>query len=225
MLFPDTCHLRKRSVCVTMAYREQLFDRWGNPVRSPNKRSRRQDHEVSDSDYDGDQGTDYEDAAADRYRDPSAYLKAWKGYDSDDDDAEFSDDPERFEDVDEVEDSDSSEDDEDDKSRKKLAKSVKDARKKTASKGFDFSTLPAIHNNGLKYLPKMRYFPVGEVCPVKPQNKVTGESLTVLVQSENGAFYCIAIPFEAVEEFENEYVYIIHSDIRKIRFDMIGIFT
>jgi hypothetical protein len=31
---------------------------------------------------------------------------------------------------------------------------------------FDFSTLPSIDNSGLKYLPKMLYFPAGDVCPV-----------------------------------------------------------
>jgi hypothetical protein len=76
--------------------------------------------------------------------------------------------------------------------------------KKGAAAGFDFATLPAIDNDGLKYLPKMLYFPMGDVCPVKPQNHVNGESLTVLIRLPNGGFNCIAIPFEAVEEFGKE---------------------
>jgi hypothetical protein len=45
---------------------------------------------------------------------------------------------------------------------------------------------------------------MGERCPVKPQNKAEGEALTVLIQLPSGAFNCIAIPFEAFEEGENE---------------------
>jgi hypothetical protein len=50
----------------------------------------------------------------------------------------------------------------------------------------------------------MRYFPIGEVCPLKAQNKVQWEALTVLTQLPNGGFHCIAIPFETAEEVGNE---------------------
>jgi hypothetical protein len=76
--------------------------------------------------------------------------------------------------------------------------------KKSSKESFDFSSLPTINNNGLKYLPKMLYFPAGEVCPVKPQNKVEGEAISVLIQLPNGGFHCIAIPFEAVEETDSK---------------------
>jgi hypothetical protein len=46
--------------------------------------------------------------------------------------------------------------------------------------------------------------PIGEVCPLKAQNSIEGESITVLIHLPNGGFNCVALPFEAVEEVEKE---------------------
>lgn len=182
-----------------MSHGRELYDRWGNLVSSPRKRSRVVDHEISESEYE-DRGSDDEshDGVSDRFRDPSAYLRGFSGYDSDE--AEFS-----SEDEDEQEEDDEqSSDEERERHERQPRKTAKPQGKKRASGGFDFATLPVLDNNGLKYLPKMVYFPAGEVCPVKPQNKVDGESLTVLVKLPNDSFRCIALPFETVEEYQNE---------------------
>jgi hypothetical protein len=181
---------------VNMSRHQALYDRYGNLVRSPNKRSR-YGHDVSDSDAD-DQDTEYEESVADRYRDPSAFLRAFKGYDSDadDDEAQFSE--QESDEFEQKSEDSGSDDDDDEVDRRQAAKAAKTLKKPTG--GFDFSSLPSILNNGLKYLPKMLYFPEGTVCPVKAQNTVEGESITVLILLPNGGFNCIAIPFEAVEE-------------------------
>ncbi len=187
-----------------MLNRRELFDRWGNPVRSPNKRSRRDDHHISDSDED-DQGSDtkYDESVADRFCDPFAYLRTFGGYQSESEDeaADFS----HEEEVDD-EDEDWSEDEEEDDEEKTRSapKRFIIPKVKKPNMGFDFATLLVINNNGLNYLPKMLYFPAGEICPVKPQNKVDGEAVSVLIQHPNGGFNCISIPFGAVEEGATE---------------------
>lgn len=183
-----------------MAHR-QLYDRWGNLISSPNKRSRVTEHEISESDREDDEfNTDYEESVADKYRDPMAFLNSFKGYELDEEEEpEFSESDQSDEEEPDEEVSDASEDEQPTRKLKKVPKAVTTQKKHEAT-GFDFLSLPKIDNNGLKYLPNMYYFPESQVCPVKPQNKISGETLPVLIQMPNGAFTCIAIPFEAVEE-------------------------
>jgi hypothetical protein len=183
-----------------MSNRRELFDHWGNPVRSPNKRSRRNEHQVLDSDEQGSDGK-YDESVSDRFRDPLTYLRTFGSYESDseDENAQFS-----HEEEEEEEDENWSEDeDKDDEARSALKRFIIPKLKKPNT-GFDFSTLPVIDNDGLRYLPRMYYFLVGEICPVKPQNKVEGEALSVLIQHPNGGINCISIPFETVEENKTE---------------------
>jgi hypothetical protein len=125
------------------------------------------------------------------------YLRGFHGYDSEE--ADFSSDNE-----DDYEEDDDSSGEDEKRHERPTSKSASSHGKKRASGGFDFTTLPTLNNNSLKYLPEMAYFPVGEICPVKPQNKVDGEALTVLIKLPNGSFHCIALPFEAVKEYQEE---------------------
>jgi hypothetical protein len=51
----------------------------------------------------------------------------------------------------------------------------------------------------------MRYFEVEKDCPFKPVNNIpSDQALTVIIQLPNGGIKCLAIPLEAVEEYENE---------------------
>ncbi len=60
----------------------ELYDRFGNLVTSPKKRSRAETHAVSDSDYEQDSDGEYA-SGGDYYRDPSAFLRKFSGYHSD----------------------------------------------------------------------------------------------------------------------------------------------
>lgn len=64
---------------------------------------------------------------------------------------------------------------------------------------FDFTQLPVLDNNTLRYLPQMQYFPLGKHCPLQPVNAVEGKSLMTFIHMPNGGFICMAIPLEAVE--------------------------
>lgn len=201
-----TGNFRRTSVCVkvrlnTMASKQRLYDQYGNLVSAPNKRSR-VDHGISDSEWEQGSDDEYEESGSDFYRNPSAFLNQFTGYESDNEDAQFSDEEEQEDENDDEHDDDDEQSDDDVRPAKKPFKIPK--LKKASPEGFDVLKLPAINNNGLKYLPQMRYFPMGEVCPLKPQNKVEGEALTVLTQLPNGGFHCFAIPFEAVEETDNK---------------------
>ncbi len=68
------------------------------------------------------------------------------------------------------------------------------------SKQVDISKLPLLDNNGLSYLPKMQYFPLGELCPMTLVNSVSGDQLLALIHLPSGGFNCIAIPMGAVEK-------------------------
>jgi hypothetical protein len=59
--------------------------------------------------------------------------------------------------------------------------------------------LPFLDNNGLNYLPKMQYFPLGKPCLLKPINMVEGDALNVLIHLPNGGFNCMAIPLAALD--------------------------
>jgi hypothetical protein len=172
-------------------------------VKPPKKRPRQEKHDIPESDED-DHGSDgdFDGNVSEKYRDPSAYLNNFRGYHSDSDagDEKYSDDNE-----DESEEDGSDEDgDDDEKDAQPAPKRFVIPKLKKPTNEFDFSTLPAINNSGLKYLPKMLYFPAGDVCLVKPQNKVDGEALSVLILLPNGGFKCLSIPFEAVEETDTE---------------------
>ncbi len=82
------------------------------------------------------------------------------------------------------------------------------AKRKTGNEGkatrkvhkLDFSNLPSINNNGLRYLPKMQYFPVESDCPLQPMNVLEQPSLNVIITLPNGGFNCVALPLAAVEK-------------------------
>ncbi len=58
----------------------------------PQKRMRTQRRDVLDSEWDKDQGSDseYQDSVADHFQNPEMFLSAFRGYDSDKGDAQFS---------------------------------------------------------------------------------------------------------------------------------------
>jgi hypothetical protein len=77
--------------------------------------------------------------------------------------------------------------------------------KNTVSKPkVDFSNLPILDNNGLRFLPKMQYFSKETDCPLTPFNKLDQEALSVIIHLPNGGFHCVAIPLDAVEKDEND---------------------
>jgi hypothetical protein len=155
-----------------MSFRQPLYNRYNNLVSSPKKRSRIQPHEVSDSEWDERESDDGE-SGADYYRDPSSFLNKFSGYESDaDDDVQFREDDDEEGSFDNEEEDESVSEEEEAPARAVKQKPFKIPKIKKVSEGFDFMSLPVINNNGLKYLPTMRYFPIGEVCPLKAQNKV-----------------------------------------------------
>jgi hypothetical protein len=88
---------------------------------------------------------------------------------------------------------------------KPKAKKQADPKSKTKpSSQIDLTKLPVLDNSGLKYLPKMQYFPPGRPCPLQPMNSVQGEALFTLIHLPKGGFNCLAIPLEAVDRDEKK---------------------
>jgi hypothetical protein len=95
---------------------------------------------------------------------------------------------------------------EEEKPKAKVKKTTEPIKKLTepkpnqnVAKQIDLAKLPELDNNGLLYLPKMQYFPVGRPCPLQPVNVVEGDALLTLIHLPNGGFNCLALPIEAVE--------------------------
>ncbi len=92
-----------------------------------------------------------------------------------------------------------SEDEEKPKPKKPQPQASGGQGQQTRAPQVDFTKLPVLDNNTLRYLPEMQYFPLGKHCPLQPVNEVAGKSLMTLINMPNGGFICMAIPLEAVE--------------------------